>query len=44
MIAQFLYEGPIGLFFYSGPAWIFLAVVVFLGLLLVMITRINRSR
>lgn len=43
MIAYFLYNGPIGLLYYSGPAWIFLAVVVFLGLLLVMITRMNRS-
>ncbi len=44
MITEFFYKGPIGLLYYSGSGWIFLAVVVFLGLLLVVITRINRSK
>jgi hypothetical protein len=42
MNAEFVYEGPIGLLYYGGPAWTFLAIVVFLGLLFVVITRMNR--
>ncbi len=44
MIAQFFYDGPIGLLYYSGPPWTFIAIVVFLGLLLFVITRTNGLR
>lgn len=46
MIAEVLYNDPLRLFklYISGPPWAFLVVVVFLGFLLVVITRINRSR
>jgi len=39
MNTEFFVEGPIGLLYYAGPAWTFLAIVVFLGLL---IARNNR--
>lgn len=46
MIAEFLYKGPLGLFglHVVGPAWTFLVVVVFLGLLLFVMTRTKRLR
>jgi hypothetical protein len=42
MNTEFLYDGPIGLLYYGGPAWTFLAIVVFLGLVFIVITRKNR--
>jgi hypothetical protein len=43
MNTEFFFDGPIGLLYYAGPAWTFLAVVVFLGLLLIALSRKNRS-
>ncbi len=40
---EFLYGGPIGLLYYAGPTWTLLAILVFLGLLFFVITRMNRS-
>jgi len=34
MNTEFLYDGPIGLLYYVGPAWALLVVVFLLGLLL----------
>ena len=42
MNAEFVFEGPIGLVYYTGPAWTFLAIIILLGLLFLMITRMNR--
>jgi hypothetical protein len=39
MNTEFFFDGPIGLLYYTGPAWTFLAIVVFLALL---IARMNR--
>jgi hypothetical protein len=39
MNTEFFFDGPIGLLYYGGPAWAFLAIVVFLALL---IARMNR--
>ena len=36
MNTEFFFDGPIGLLYYAGPAWTFLAIVIFLVL---MITR-----
>lgn len=43
MNTEFFFEGLIGRLYYAGPAWTFLAIVVFLGLLFFVITRMNRS-
>ena len=43
MNTEFLWEGPIGLLYYAGPAWALLAIVVFLGLVFFVITRMNRE-
>jgi hypothetical protein len=43
MNTEFFFDGPIGLLYYAGPAWTFLAVVVFLGLLFIALSRKNRS-
>ena len=39
MNTEFFIDGPNGLLYYAGPAWTFLAIVVFLALL---IARKNR--
>jgi hypothetical protein len=39
---EFFIDGPIGLLYYAGPAWTFLAIIFLLGLLF-LITRKNRS-
>jgi hypothetical protein len=40
---EFFFDGPNGLLYFAGPAWTLLAVVVFLGLLFIAISRKNRS-
>ena len=42
MNTEFFYDGPIGLLYYGGPAWTFLVIVVFLGLVFIVVTRKNR--
>jgi len=32
MITQFVYDGPVGLLYFVGPAWALLAIVFLLGL------------
>jgi hypothetical protein len=40
---RIFFDGPIGLLYYAGSAWTFLAGVVFMGLLFIALSRKNRS-